>query len=74
MQMAEKCVHAVDGFCRFWVWDNKELFSGFYEDILIPGAEYCRRIVSDEGVDAWIFRADPLYCAGCAAYTRSSNY
>jgi hypothetical protein len=73
VQMAKKCVHVVDGFCRFWVWEHKEFFSGFYENILIPGSEYSRKIVSDEGVDEWIFRADSLYCAGCSAYTRRSN-
>ena len=73
VQMAKKCVHAVEGFCRFWVWEHKEYFSGFYEDILIPGSEYSRRIVSDEKADEWIFRADSLYCAGCPAYTQSTN-
>jgi len=73
MQMAEKCVHIVDGFCRFWVWERKEFISGYYEDILIPGSEYSRRIVSDEGVTEWIFRADTLYCTGCPAYTQSSE-
>jgi hypothetical protein len=74
VQMAEKCVHGVDGFCRFWVWDHEELFSRFYEDIYLPGTEYSRKIVSDGDMDAWIFRADDLYCAGCAAFTQSSNY
>ncbi|UCD45742.1 MAG: hypothetical protein JSV27_04455 [Candidatus Bathyarchaeota archaeon] len=73
MQMAEKCVHAVEGFCRFWVWEHEDFFSSYYKDILIPGSEYSRRIVSDEGVDAWIFQADSLYCGGCPAYTQSSN-
>jgi hypothetical protein len=72
VQMAEKCVHAVDGFCRFWVWED-EYFSGYYDDIRRPGSEYSRKIASDEGEDAWIFRADALYCAGCAAFTESST-
>ncbi len=73
MQMVKKCVHAVDGFCRFWEWEYEDFISGYYEDILIPGTEYSRKIVSDEGMDAWIFRAEPLYCAGCGAYTQSST-
>jgi hypothetical protein len=68
IQMSKTCIHAEDDFCMFWKWE-KNMFSGFYADILRPGSEYNRRIVSDEGEEAWIFQTYAFYCAGCAVYT-----